>query len=422
MSKKIFRNQAINAQKTKWIGEVVLIRPFSFTILTICVAIICIMIILLLSFATYTKRTTVQGQLMPNTGLVRVFASEAGIVDQKLIQDGQQVKNNQTLYTLKMARYNSAGNYSDSVEDQIQLKKNSLEHDKNKISAMYTHSNAQDIAEISAIKQEINQIDAVIQQQQQRLNLAKDNVARYQSLLARDYISIEEYQLKQDYFLNQKLVLKSYERDRLAKSTELNSKEIALKNRALKLSTDLSNVDRQIASNQQDSIENKARNELILKAHTTGTVTSLNAQVGQQVSPNTPLASIVPADSILEAHLYLPSEAIGFIQLNQAVKLRFQAFPYQKFGQATGKVTSISDSTINTAELTNIGEFGGQLNLNQSQPIYLVKVQLDEQNIKAYGVKKALKVGMAFEADIMQETRKLYEWVLEPLYSISGKL
>ncbi len=29
---------------------------------------------------------------------------------------------------------------------------------------------------------------------------------------------------------------------------------------------------------------------------------------------------------------------------------------------------------------------------------------------------------MTLQADILQERRRLYEWVLEPLYSMTGKL
>ena len=151
-------------------------------------------------------------------------------------------------------------------------------------------------------------------------------------------------------------------------------------------------------------------------------MSSINAQIGQQINANIPLLNIVPDGSSLEAHLYIPSSAIGFIRLNQPVKLRFQAFPYQKFGQADGKILSISETTINPQELSSFGDVNQSFKNNQNDPIYLVKVRLNEQTIKAYGEKKPLKVGMVFEADILQEQRKLYEWVLEPLYSISGKL
>jgi membrane fusion protein len=39
-----------------------------------------------------------------------------------------------------------------------------------------------------------------------------------------------------------------------------------------------------------------------------------------------------------------------------------------------------------------------------------------------YGQEYPLKPGMQIDASIQLENRRLYEWVLEPLYSISGRL
>ncbi|MDN7919179.1 hypothetical protein QZM99_13895 [Burkholderia gladioli] len=39
----------------------------------------------------------------------------------------------------------------------------------------------------------------------------------------------------------------------------------------------------------------------------------------------------------------------------------------------------------------------------------------------AYGKPRPLQAGMTVQADILQERRRLYEWVLEPLYSVTGK-
>lgn len=422
MSKKLFRDHAVDAQKSKWIGEVILIRPFSFTVLTTCFAIIAIMIILFLFFGSYTKKTTVQGQLIPNTGLIRLFTVEGGTVEKILIKDGQHVQKDQPLYELKMTRYSPNGNYNDSVEQQIQLKKQSFETEKEKLTDLHQHSYDQTLAEMSASQQDISRIKELILQQQRRVALASENVNRYQGLKDQDYISVEEFQAKQDLYLNQKLALENYQRDLINKQSNLTQQNISLKSLSSKLQNELTGVDRQIASNQQEFIENRARDRLILRANSAGIVSSINAQIGQQINANIPLLNIVPDGSSLEAHLYIPSSAIGFIRLNQPVKLRFQAFPYQKFGQADGKILSISETTINPQELSSFGDVNQSFKNNQNDPIYLVKVRLNEQTIKAYGEKKPLKVGMVFEADILQEQRKLYEWVLEPLYSISGKL
>lgn len=56
------------------------------------------------------------------------------------------------------------------------------------------------------------------------------------------------------------------------------------------------------------------------------------------------------------------------------------------------------------------------------EPLYRVRVRLERQSITTYGQAQPLKAGMALDASVLLERRKLYEWVLEPLYSISGKV
>lgn len=56
-----------------------------------------------------------------------------------------------------------------------------------------------------------------------------------------------------------------------------------------------------------------------------------------------------------------------------------------------------------------------------NQSLYRVFVSLDHQDVLAYGNREPLRPGMQLEADIMGERRKLYEWLLEPLYSVTGK-
>lgn len=422
MTKKLFRDDALEAQKTSWIGDVVLIRPFSFTVLTTIAVFFATAILLFLYFGTYTKRSTVAGQLMPSSGLIRVFSQEAGIITDKFVTDGQLVKKGQPLYAVSLIRFSDFGNYNTSLQKQIEIKQGTLDLEKQKSRDLNQNTIDQTQSEMNALSLEIDKLDMLMQEQHERLKLAQQNVDRYSELRQKDYISAEDLQQKQDVYLDHKLRLQSFEREKIAKRAELLNKQIYLKSLTTRLSSELSNLDRQIATNKQEMIETQAKNSLVVKANGAGVVTSINAEVGQQIIPNIPLLNIVPAQSTLVAHLYVSSSAIGFVRAGQPVKLRFKAFPYQKFGQVTGQISSISETTMNSQELTSMGEMSQSNNEQQNEPIYLVKVLMPQQSMKVYGEQRPFKVGMAFDADILQEKRKLYEWVLEPLYSITGKL
>ena len=54
--------------------------------------------------------------------------------------------------------------------------------------------------------------------------------------------------------------------------------------------------------------------------------------------------------------------------------------------------------------------------------MYRVLVRIDSQSVMAFGKSEPLRPGMLVEADILGERRKLYEWALEPLYALTGKI
>jgi membrane fusion protein len=125
---------------------------------------------------------------------------------------------------------------------------------------------------------------------------------------------------------------------------------------------------------------------------------------------------IVPAGSKLRAELYAPSRAVGFVAVGDEVRLRYEPFPYQKFGHYRGTVAAVSRTALQRSGLglptTGFG----------SESVYEVLVALQEQTVMAYGEERELRPGTAVEADVLLETRRLYEWVLEPLYSLTGKV
>ena len=117
----------------------------------------------------------------------------------------------------------------------------------------------------------------------------------------------------------------------------------------------------------------------------------------------------------LQAHLYAPSHTAGFVRAGQPVYLRYAAYPYQKFGLHTGHITAVSATPFAPNELPpNLSQ---QLiaQAGSHEALYRVNVQLDEQSIQVYGEQWPLKAGLTLEADVLQERRKVWEWVLEPV-------
>ena len=58
----------------------------------------------------------------------------------------------------------------------------------------------------------------------------------------------------------------------------------------------------------------------------------------------------------------------------------------------------------------------------QGQSVYRIRARLAEDYIVAYGERQALMAGMQFEADMVQDERRIYEWMLEPLFSVTARM
>jgi membrane fusion protein len=148
-----------------------------------------------------------------------------------------------------------------------------------------------------------------------------------------------------------------------------------------------------------------------------GVATAILAEVGQPAAPGVALATVLPAGADLEAHLLVSSRAIGFLAVGQPVRLRYAAFRFERFGHYKGVVTSISKTTVNPQELP------AQIATSEMrEPRYRITVKLEQQSIQAYGKDYPLVAGMQLDADIQIEHRKLYQLILDPLYSMARRV
>jgi multidrug efflux pump subunit AcrA (membrane-fusion protein) len=124
----------------------------------------------------------------------------------------------------------------------------------------------------------------------------------------------------------------------------------------------------------------------------------------------------------LEAQLYAPSRTAGFVRVGQTVWVRYAAYPYQKFGMAEGQVTRVSQTPIAAADLP-AGQGQALLTAAQAnEPLYRISVSLKKQAITTYGNTQTLKAGMALDADVLQDRRAVWEWLLEPVLATGTRL
>jgi len=149
------------------------------------------------------------------------------------------------------------------------------------------------------------------------------------------------------------------------------------------------------------------RNAYIVRAPIGGRVSLLRASVGQLADPRRLQLQIVPGNSLLEAELFIPVRAIGFVEIGQDVRLLFDSFPYQRFGTYHGRIIKVSQTVVLASDV--------EAPVALKEPAYTATVRLDRPDIVANGKKIPLQPDMSLRADIILEKRTLVDWIFAPL-------
>ena len=417
----LFRSEVVAGTQSQWLGRVVMAPSVTRRVFTIFATACAVALIALIYFGEYTRKENVKGWIVPDRGLIRIFAPQPSIVTSVKVSDGDEVREGGAMLALSTERQSAAlGATQQEVARQLLARRDSLRTERQLKEEIHAR-------ELAALKGRINTLvidqrarEQELEAQQRRVDMAGATYKRLEPLYKQGIIAAIQMEQLEDDRLDRLARLKVLERERATAAQERATLAVELKELPLKQQAELEELDRSIAGLDQELAGVEAQRELVIVAPQAGTVTAMQVKRGGSASPTVPLLSIIPTGSVLEAELFIPSRARGFIRPGQRVLLRYQAFPYQKFGLFVGSVVSISRSAVSPDELAR--ERAGAIGVNQTaEPVYQVKVRLERQTVAAYGKEFALQPGMQLEADIEIEHRRLIEWVLDPLYSLTGR-
>jgi membrane fusion protein len=415
----LFRKEVLEARQAAAFGRVVLRPPLSFTAWCIAAAAISAALLALLVCGQYTKRTRIHGITVPSAGVVKLMASQPGLVLERYVDEGQPVEAGDALFVVWSERMTetagaSAGAHG-AVLEQLGRRRASLAEELERRARLFEQQEATLSRRRAALELEAEQLRAELATQAAREASAREQSARFDRLERQGFVSPQTAHQRRDELLEQTARGQALQRSLLGVRREIGVVAGELKQLPLRAAQQQAEVQRELSALQQDVVAAEAARKAVVTAPRPGIVTAIAAERGQQVGPQ-PLATLLPSGSPMEAHLFAPSRAIGFVERGQRVRVRFAAYPFQKFGQYDGEVVQVSRVALAPAELPP------QLALpGPPESLYRVTVRLAAPHVMAYGQAQPLAAGMQLEADVMQDRRRLIEWVFEPLIALGRK-
>jgi HlyD family secretion protein len=382
-----------------------------------------------------------EGRLVPQTYVKIVQPAEAGIVQEILVQEGQEVEAGQVLMRMDTKLTEADAK---TIQNELSLKSLILRRADAELAGRPMTQRKEDPPELYG--QVENQYRAhrqayldAVGQETESLNKARHDLKSAEEMLSKLQQVVPVYQksaaayekLAKDNFVSQ-LAAQEKVRDKIEKEQDLKAQESnvaslksTIASSGKKLAQITSNYKSQLQNERIDTesqhqklqqdwakIEHKS-NLLELKAPQAGIIKDLATHTrGTVVSPGTVVMTLVPHDEPLQAEILVKNEDVGFVYPNQKTKIKLAAYPFQKYGMIEGTVIHVgadaSDGTQPSADKSKDQKAASQLT-------YKALVRLGAQSLEIEGEKLRLSPGMQVVAEIHQGRRTVMEYLLSPV-------
>ena len=417
MRKELFRKEAIDQQTQTALGTL-LMAPRPFYLVGACMITLWIVaVVAYLSSNNYARKAPVKGWLEPNSGVFKLYSeARSGKVVRLFVEDGDEVKKGEPLAHIDYGQSDTRGNSVTSlILEELSAKQTRTKQSLERLASLHSNELGRITAKLTRSKDIHKDMLDILSLAATQQEMTEEHLATAKVLLDQGFVTeseVENHQLqvlsaKQQYIKaqqeaeSQEAVIADLEQEVAALPEHYANEKSLLENT-------LSDLNQQI-------VTHNSNNTQVLYAPHDGVVSGLQIKQGHLINSAALLLTLLPQDASVLARIVVPVRSSGFISEGQPLHIRYDAFPYQKFGLQPGRVVKVSNSIVLPGEVINSP-------VAIDEPAYLVTATLDNDAIIAYGKEIALKAGMTFSADVHLSQRTLLEWLLEPLYSIKGSI
>jgi membrane fusion protein len=403
----LFREEVMSRKIERLHGTIRLSLPVSWLVVTCFIFIAIFSAVLFLYFAKYSRTEIASGAVFPTGGILEVTSSQSGKVDSVNVQEGQSVQKGKILAQITAEQADSRGvGTQTEVLVAIDRQRRSLELQNILLKDAAASEQSEYREQVTGLHQEISGIQDQINVQEKLVEMARVDLTQANKVAIRGFISQRDLASRQETLLTRQQQLSVLRQAKAAKLSAVEQAQRAQQQAAAKAS----NANAEVAASQsivdRDRAIAKGAQRFSLLAPADGRVTALNLHIGDPLKAQDTAMMIVPKHGNLIAQLYIPGKAVGFVHAGQAVRLAIDAYPFERFGTVSGKISIVSWAPISrpTAD-------------GNAASFYLATVTLDNPTVRAYGHLRTLMPGMTLVAHITVEHRSLLQWLFDPLFA-----
>ena len=406
MTTPLFRSEIADNQQ-RLMGAISLAQPVSIYIWMAALILIFGLVTTFLLLSEHHRKERVRGFLVPDKGLLRIHASQPATVAMIHVREGDQVAAGELLVSLVRKQSTVTGDdlggvVVEQIQQRLHLLQQAIIDNQTLLDKKLTASEGRELA----LDHSIQHLNGQLKIAQSRLGIQRRRLESQRKLHASGHIPRIQLDQSEEAFLAEQLSLGQLQRQVLILAEQRQQAADVTEQLPVQSGMKANELQRQIAQLAQQLSEVESTFQPGVRAAEAGVITAVRLVEGQLVEPGDALMTVIPQDSNLIAELLLPSRSIGQIKTGDSTRLRFDAFPYQKYGLLDGEILQIDRAVLDTRVQAS------------PEPVYRVRAGLDAQQLGEH----PLRSGMLVEADILLEKRRLLDWLLEPFIGFRTRL
>jgi len=367
--------------------------------------------------APLPETVAVQGKLQPSQPVQDIDAPLPGVVEAVLVNEGQTVRKGQQLLRF------------DPRDVKAKLEADTINRDglRNQVAISRVLLGEESSSDLTANQKELlssirSQNNASETSDEERLQRARARLAGYRQSLQTALTIADRYRrLLNDGAASELQVLSSEEKvDQLQNDIQTVQREVAVLE-----ATSVSNTSARDAGLRQ-GIEDNLRRIAELEREITqsrldlarinvtapidGVVFDLRISRGSLVERNEqrPLLQLIPQDN-LQAKVYIPNAAIGFIRADQAAEISLTSFPAGDYGYLAATVQRVGSDALTPDEQRRV------LGTNAEGLYFPAVLKLSQQALTVGKRDIPLQPGMSLTADIHLRNRRFISAITDML-------
>ena len=376
------------------------------------------------AFTPITQVVDASGNIVPKGDIFIVNNLEGGVVTKVNVENGQYVKEGETLIKLNPSLIKSDIQQRIAKTNSLRLQQEQLKEalTLNNDAPLFDSSSAND-ADLKKVQKRL--LEVRIRNHKDQINVAeaiiKEKEAELTSLEKQLDLAIKTEDMWRNLTISgaasklKLLTTQSQTEQIRGRRNEIEKALIQARLNLTNLESDYELINTSSLANLESEeyvtnsgIEGKdfELDNMTIKSPVSGIISDLRVNnKGSVIVPGDQVLSVVPINTIKQAKIRIPAKNIGFISVGQQVNINLLPFRESKYGSLNGTIKKISGSTVKN---------------DQSEDYYYESiVDIEQQYLQTSKTKIPLQVGMPLVAEIKTSQRSLLSFLLEPFTRVA---